>query len=86
MTNIPRFDKRLSQISNVIWSKIAQIEELKGRWIQGTNLSPQFLNRLKRSVLVTSTGASTRIEGANLSDEAVDNLMRGIAIEKFTNR
>ncbi len=86
MTSITRFDKRLSQIPNEIWLKIAQIEELKGRWIQGTNLSPQFLNRLKRSVLVTSTGASTRIEGANLSDEAVDDLMRGIAIEKFTDR
>ena len=80
------FEKRLSQIPNEIWSKIAQIEELKGRWIQGINLSPQFLNRLKRSVLITSTGASTRIEGANLSDEAVDDLMRGIAIEKFTDR
>jgi Fic family protein len=86
MTNITRFDKRLNQIPNEIWAKIAQVEELKGRWIQGTNLSPQFLNRLKRSVLVTSTGASTRIEGANLSDEAVDDLMRGIAIEKFTDR
>ncbi|MDO8570320.1 MAG: Fic family protein [Candidatus Daviesbacteria bacterium] len=86
MTHITRFDKRLSQIPNEIWSKVTQIEELKGRWIQGTNLSPQFLSRLKRSVLITSTGASTRIEGANLSDEAVDDLMRGIAIEKFTNR
>ncbi len=81
-----RFDKRLSQISNEIWSKVAQIEQLKGRWIQGTNLSPQFLSRLKRSVLVTSTGASTRIEGSKLSDEEVDKLMRGIAIEKFADR
>lgn len=86
MTNINRLDKRLSKIPNEIWSKIARIEELKGRWIQGANLSPQFLNRLKRSVLVTSTGASTRIEGANLSDEAVDNLMCGITIQKFTDR
>lgn len=86
MTRITRFDKRLTQIPNEIWSKIAQIEQLKGRWIQGTNLSPQFLNRLKRSVLVTSTGASTRIEGSNLPDEAVDDLMSGIAIEKFTDR
>ncbi len=85
MTNISRFDKRLSQIPNEIWLKIAQIEELKGRWIQGTNLSPQFLNRLKRSVLITSTGASTRIEGSNLSDEDVDKLMRGLTIEKFVN-
>lgn len=86
MTNITRFDKRLSQISNEIWSKITQIEQIKGRWIQGTNLSPQFLNRLKRSVLITSTGASTRIEGANLSDEEVDKLMRGLSIEKFADR
>lgn len=86
MTNITRFDKRLSQISNEVWSKIAQIEQLKGRWIQGTNLSPQFLNRLKRSVLITSTGASTRIEGANLSDEQVDKLMHGLTIDKFADR
>lgn len=86
MSNISKFDKRLSQIPNEIWSKIAQIEELKGRWVQGINLSPQFLSRLKRSVLITSTGASTRIEGANLSDEEVDKLMRGIVIEKFTDR
>ena len=86
MIRIVRFDKRLNQVPNEIWSKITQIEEFKGRWIQGTNLSPQFLNRLKRSVLITSTGASTRIEGANLSDEEVDKLMRGIVIEKFTDR
>lgn len=86
MSHITRFDKRLSQIPNEIWSKIVQIEQLKGRWIQGTNLSPQFLSRLKRSVLVTSTGASTRIEGSKLSDEEVDKLMRGLAIEKFADR
>ncbi|KAF0241987.1 MAG: Fic family protein [bacterium] len=86
MTGTTRFDKRLSQIPNEIWAKIAQIEELKGRWSAGTNLSPQFLNRLKRSILITSTGASTRIEGAKLSDEDVANLMRGIAIEQFSDR
>lgn len=86
MSNIACFDKRLSQISPQIVSKIAKIEEFKGRWIAGTNLSPQFLSRLKRSVLITSTGASTRIEGAKLSDEDVEKLMRGIAIEKFSDR
>lgn len=84
--SLSRYDKRLNQIPNEIWSKIAQIEQLKGRWIQGTNLSPQFLNRLKRSVLITSTGASTRIEGANLSDEEVDKLTGGLSIEKFADR
>jgi Fic family protein len=81
-----RFDQRLEKIPNEIWSKIVQIEELKGRWIQGAQLSPQVLGRLKRSVLVTSTGASTRIEGARLSDEDVEKLMRGISVQKFADR
>ena len=81
-----RFDQRLQQIPSEIWSKITQIDELKGQWIAGARLSPQVLGRLKRSVLITSTGASTRIEGARLSDEDVEKLMRGIDIQKFTNR
>ncbi len=42
--------------------------------------------RLKRSVLVTSTGASTRIEGARLSDEEIEKLMRGLTIQTFADR
>ncbi|NQU77728.1 Fic family protein [Candidatus Falkowbacteria bacterium] len=81
-----RFDKRLEHISASVISKIGQIDELKGRWITGAQLSPQVLGRLKRSVLITSTGASTRIEGAKLSDEDVEKMMRGISIQKFTDR
>ena len=80
------FSKRIEQIPSVIVSKIAKIDELKGQWITGARLSPQVLGRLKRSVLITSTGASTRIEGSRLSDEDVEKLMRGISIQKFTNR
>lgn len=86
MTENNRFDQRLASIPAEIWSKIAQIDELKGQWIAGARLSPQVLGRLKRSVLITSTGASTRIEGARLSDEDVEKLMRGIDIQKFTDR
>ena len=64
--------KRIESIPPVIVSKIAKIDELKGGWITGAQLSPQVLGRLKRSVLITSTGASTRIEGARLSDEDID--------------
>ncbi len=67
-------------------SSIAKNDELKGGWASGIRLSPQSLGRLKRSVLVTSTGASTRIEGANLSDQDIEKLMRGIDIESFSNR
>jgi Fic family protein len=80
------FTKRLNKIQSSNWQKIAQIEELKGRWIAGVQLNTQILQRLKRSVLITSTGASTRIEGAHLSDDDVEKLMRGISMQKFTDR
>src|SRR3989338_2960741 len=80
------FDKRLRAISPEIIKRITQIDECKGRWISGAHLSPQILGRLKQFVLVTSTGASTRIEGAKLSDKDVEKLMRGLSVQKFADR
>lgn len=81
-----KFDFRLENISSDIWLKITQIESIKGNWEGSTKLSPQILGRLKQSVLVTSTGASTRIEGSKLSDEEIEKMIRGISIQKFSNR
>lgn len=83
---VNHFDKRLSSIPPEILSKIAKIDEFKGRWTGGLQINPQTLGRLKRSVLVTSTGASTRIEGAKLTDKEIEKLMQGVSIKKFTNR
>jgi Fic family protein len=81
-----RFAKRLEKISIKIIGKVAKIDELKGEWSLGTSLHPQILGRLKKSVLVTSTGASTRIEGSKLTDEQIEKMLRGISIQKFSNR
>jgi Fic family protein len=81
-----KFDPRLKHIPAEIILQLTQIDEMKGRWITGAQLSSQVLGRLKRSVLITSTGASTRIEGAALTDEDIERLMHGIDIQKFTNR
>jgi Fic family protein len=81
-----QFEARFTNIPAEIWSKIAKIDEMKGRWTGGVNLSPQILGRLKRSVLVTSAGASTRIEGSKLSDEEVEKLIQGIKVGKWKNR
>src|SRR3989338_9567256 len=86
MQNKGKFDHRFKNIPDSIWSRISDIDRLQGQWIAGAKLSPQVLGRLKRSTLITSTGASTRIEGARLSDEDVEKLMRGLDIQKFTNR
>lgn len=84
--NTQSFNQRLQNINPEILSYIAKIDELKGRWVAGAQLNPVVLNRLKQTVLITSTGASTRIEGAKLSDEDIEKLMRGISIEKFSDR
>ena len=80
------FIGRLEHLPPEVWSKVVQIDQLQGQWISGVKLNPQILGRLKRSVLITSTGASTRIEGARLSDEDVEKLMRGISVQKFADR
>lgn len=80
------FDKRLKQVPSEIITKIARIDELKGQWTAGASLNPYLLGQLKRSVLITSTGASTRIEGAKLSDEDVERLIQGLVIQKFSDR
>jgi len=81
-----KLDKSLQNIPAEIWLKINKIDELKGRWIAGAQLNPIVLDRLKRSVLITSTGASTRIEGAKLSDEDIEKMMRGLSVQKFADR
>ncbi|OPX99537.1 MAG: hypothetical protein A4E60_02746 [Syntrophorhabdus sp. PtaB.Bin047] len=86
MTGTNRFDKRLTRLPSEVLSKIARIDEIKGRWIGGLQINPQTLGRLKRSVLVTSTGASTRIEGVKLTDSEIEKLMQGVTAKKFTDR
>lgn len=81
-----KLDLRIENLPQSVFINIAKIDELKGRWVGGANLSPQILDRLKRSALVTSTGASTRIEGSKLTDEEVDKLMRGLTIQKLLDR
>lgn len=84
-----RFSKRLlftPESAQKIYNLLAEIENLKGQWKAGLNLSPQILTRLRKSVIVTSTGASTRIEGARLSDEEVEKLLKGLKIQKLKTR
>jgi len=72
-----RLNKRII-LSNAILSKIAQIDEMKGKWSGSLALNPRILGQLKRSVIITSTGSSTRIEGSKMSDLQVDRFLRGL--------
>lgn len=83
---MPSFDTRITNLPASLWQRITRIDEIKGEWRYGGGLGPQLLGRLKRSVLVTSTGASTRIEGARLSDDDVERLMRGLSLQQLADR
>ena len=81
-----KFNKRIQSLPREIRALVDEIDLLKSKWVSGAKLDPQVLGKLKKSVLVTSTGASTRIEGSELSDEDVERVMRGLSIQKFKNR
>lgn len=81
-----QFNKRLKKLDHKVWEYIARIDEIKGRWSAGSKLSPSILTTLRQSVLITSAGASTRIEGSHLTDEEVEKVMRGLSVTKFRER
>jgi Fic family protein len=72
-----RFNKRI-RLTQEILAKIGKIDEFKGLWHGSLRLSPQILGRLKSWVVITSTGASTRIEGAKMTDEEIARFLRGL--------
>lgn len=86
MPYMRKFERRFKNVDPLVWGRIEEIDSVKAHWSAGIRLDPQVLGRLKKSVLITSTGASTRIEGAKLSDEDIERMMRGISIQKFPDR
>ena len=81
-----KFNKKLNIIPLNTITLISKIDELKGRWIENSKLNYDILNKLKKAVLVTSTGASTRIEGAEMTDDEVENYMKGLETIKMKDR
>lgn len=80
-----RFVDRI-RLNQEILAKIAKLDEFKGLWQGSIRLSPQILGRLKAWVIITSTGASTRIEGATMSDEEIARFLRGLKTRAPENR
>jgi Fic family protein len=71
-----RFNRRIPLTQDIL-GKIAKIDQFKGLWQGSLKLSPQILGRLKSWVIITSTGASTRIEGAKMTDDQIARFLRG---------
>lgn len=65
---------------------LAEIDGIRGEFKSGLRMTPQAITSLKRSVLVTSAGASTRIEGSKLNDKEVEEILQGLTNSKFAER
>lgn len=65
---------------------IAEIDEFKGRWDALKTLSPDRLSALRKVAAVESIGSSTRIEGSELTDAQVEELLSNIKIQSFKTR
>lgn len=78
--------KRLETVPRELELLATEIAVKSGRWSGGANLSPQILNRLKRAALITSAGASTRIEGSSLSDDEIRSMIGGLKWQNMKDR
>lgn len=75
-----------SDIVEKVYLQIAQIDAVKNSFLISNKFLPQTIDRLTASVIVTSTGASNRIEGNRLSDTQVEKLYKNFRIKKFKTR
>lgn len=84
--NTLKFDYRIKASAPHIGVLLAEVDEIKGQFKAGLRMTPQAIINLKKSTLITSAGASTRIEGAKLTDEEVQKIMQGLTVSKFADR
>ena len=81
-----RFSASAPAATNEILRLVADIDEFKGAWDAISRIAPDRLSRLRRVATIESTGASTRIEGAALTDQEVERLLANLDIQSFVTR
>lgn len=67
-------------------NSIAEIDEFKGAWRLLRTLTPDRLLSLKKVATIESIGSSTRIEGAKLTDQQVEELLSRLNTYSFRSR
>lgn len=75
-----------AELAEQLYSRIAEIDAVKNTFRLAHKLLPQTIERLTQFVIVTSTGASNRIEGNRLSDDEVEALYKSLRIKSFKTR
>ncbi len=76
-------DKPKNLLTSDLIQVVAEIDEFKGRWNAMEGQTPERLNALRKTATIESVGSSTRIEGAQLTDEQVETLLAGLKTTSF---
>jgi len=66
--------------------ELSQLDRFDAQWQAIERREQKTLKELKSIATVRSVGASTRIEGSNLSDKEVEILIENLDINKLTAR
>jgi Fic family protein len=77
---------RSISVTHAILLLIADIDEFKGSWKAINRLAVERLAALRKIATIESIGSSTRIEGAKLSDRAVQTLLANLDQQTLASR
>ena len=74
--------KTMQQVIN----RISFIDSFKGQWTAIERKGNRYLKQLRHIATIESTGSSTRIEGATLTDAEVEKVLKSVKITKLKTR
>lgn len=75
-----------STVFRKIITKLAVIDSFKGTWQVIDLKQSKHLKELRKIATIESIGSSTRIEGATLTDQEVEKLLKSVKITKLNTR
>jgi len=88
--DIPNKMNQKLEFQSSVYQKINQllgtIDTFKGSWNVLEQTKSGYLKELRKIATIESIGSSTRIEGATLTDEEVEKLLRSVKINKLEKR
>lgn len=84
--DIPKKIAFQPEIYHEIMLKLSQVDLFKGRWGHMEHKEKRYLKELRDMATIQSIGSSTRIEGANLTDDEVKQLLKSVQINKLDKR
>jgi Fic family protein len=75
-----------SEIYQKLTQQLSVLDTFKGSWKIKESQQGQYLKELRKIATIESTGSSTRIEGARLTDKEVEKLLASVKITRFESR